>query len=137
MDKYSEEYITANADTFNWDKFYCDMNKYSHDFADMFKDEIQNRVWLNKDGEYHRLDGPAYINSDGDKEWYINDKLHRVDGPSVEWVDGEKHWYLNGKLHRLDGPAVESNDGTKQWCLNGKYYTEEEYKIKVKELTNG
>jgi len=58
--------------------------------------------------------------ADGDKEWYLNDKLHRTDGPAIELANGYKAWYLNGKLHRTDGPAVELADGTKHWWLNGK-----------------
>ncbi len=34
---------------------------------------------------------------DGDKSWYLNDKLHREDGPAVEFANGDKYWYLNGK----------------------------------------
>ena len=31
----------------------------------------------NKDGKYHRIDGPAVEYTNGDKKWYINGKLHR------------------------------------------------------------
>ena len=58
--------------------------------------------------------------SNGDKEWFLNDKLHCEDGPAIEYPDGSKYWYLNGKLHREDGPAIEYADGTKVWYLNGK-----------------
>ena len=75
MDKYSEEYIIANADTFDWDDFECNMNKYSQYFTDMFKDEIQDRIWT-VDGNLHRVDGPAIINPSGDKWWFLNGKKH-------------------------------------------------------------
>ncbi len=65
---------------------------------------------------------------DGDKSWYLNDKLHREDGPAIEYANGHKAWYLNDKLHREDGPAVEWADGTKFWYLNDKKVTEEEHK---------
>ena len=42
----------------------------------------------------------------GDKSWWLNDKLHREDGPAMEGADGNKFWHLNGKLHREDGPAM-------------------------------
>ena len=60
------------------------------------------------------------VHINGDKYWYLNDKLHREDGPAVECTDGSKWWYLNGKYHREDGPAIEYADGTKYWYLNGK-----------------
>ena len=71
--------------------------------------------------------------SNGDKEWYINDKLHREDGPAVEFADGYKAWYINGNRHREDGPAVQYADGDKIWYLNDKQYNEKEY---WKELYN-
>ena len=61
------------------------------------------------------------ILDDGDKRWYLNDKLHRKDGPAAECTDGRKYWYLNGKLHREDGPAIEHTDGYKAWYYHGKY----------------
>ena len=63
--------------------------------------------------------------ANGDKEWWLNDKLHREDGPAIEWSNGDKSWYLNGKLHREDGPAVEYANGSKFWYLNGKYHRED------------
>ena len=68
------------------------------------------------------------VSADGNKFWYLNDKLHREDGPAVEYADGDKFWYLNGKIHREDGPAVECVDGHKSWWLKGKHMTEEEHK---------
>jgi hypothetical protein len=68
----------------------------------------------------HRLDGPAFEDADGDKLWYVDDKLHRLDGPAIEDADGGKLWYVNGEHHRLDGPAIEYADGYKQWYVDGK-----------------
>ena len=45
--------------------------------------------------------------ANGDKFWYLNEKLHREDGPAVECAYGYKAWYLNGKRHREGGPAEE------------------------------
>ena len=64
----------------------------------------------------------------GDKSWYLNDKLHREDGPAYEGANGTKSWYLNGKRHREDGPAVEYANGSKFWYLNDEEVTEEEHK---------
>ena len=76
------------------------------------------------DGEYHRKDGPAKIETfaNGTKleSWYLNGNLHREDGPAVIEIypDGSKkeYWYLNGKLHRKDGPAL-----TETWVDGPKY----------------
>ena len=62
----------------------------------------------------------------GNKAWYLNDKLHREDGPAVEYADGDKYWYINGELHRENGPAIEFADGTKDWWINGKQVSESE-----------
>jgi len=48
------------------------------------------------------------------------DKLHKLDGPAIVCKDGDKEWWVNGNLHRIDGPAIEFNDGDKDWYINGK-----------------
>lgn len=46
--------------------------------------------------------------------------LHRLDGPAVIWEDGDKEYWVNGKLHRLDGPAMELHSlDTFLWFVNG------------------
>jgi hypothetical protein len=76
--------------------------------------------YINKNNEYHRLDGPAKEYSDGNKFWYKEGKLHREDGPAKEYSDGNKFWYKEGKLHREDGPAIEYSDGYKEYYYNGE-----------------
>ena len=65
------------------------------------------------------------INTDGDKFWYLNDKLHREDGPAIECASGTKAWYLNGKCHREDGPAYESANGNKYWYRDALLHRED------------
>ena len=68
-------------------------------------EKLGTRIWRNKEGEFHRLDGPA-----------------------IERADGDKYWFQCGKLHRLDGPAIKCADGSKEWWLNYiPYKTKEEY----------
>jgi len=67
------------------------------------------------------------IDKDGNKLWYLNNKLHRTDGPAIEYSDGTKYWYLNDKQHRPDGPAIEHLNGNKYWYLNGINISEEQY----------
>jgi hypothetical protein len=68
-------------------------------------EEWGTRIWRNKEGKFHRLDGPA-----------------------IEYVSGSKEWYQYGLLHRSDGPAREFTRGRKEWWLNDIHYkTKEEY----------
>jgi hypothetical protein len=94
-------------------------------------DEYGTTRWLNEDGLFHRLDGPAIECANGDKWWYQNGERHRLDGPAVEYADGGKEWWVNDKLHLLDGPAVEGPDGTKEWWIEGKKYTKKEFIEKI------
>ena len=71
------------------------------------------------------------VYDNGDKFWYLNDKLHREDGPAIEYAKGGKRWYLNGKLHREDGPAVEYANGRKFWFLNGVEYSEADFNARM------
>jgi len=57
----------------------------------------KNIQWFNDKEERHRLDGPAFEGANGDREWWVNDKLHRLDGPAIEYADGDKEWYIDGK----------------------------------------
>ena len=82
--------------------------------------------WLND--KLHREDGPAYEGANGNKSWYLNGKRHREDGPAIEYASGTKAWHLNDKLHREDGPAMEWANGDKEWFLNDEEVTEEEHK---------
>ena len=75
--------------------------------------------------DYIKYEVKVYTN--GDKYWYLNDKIHREDGPAIEYANGYKSWWLNNKRHREDGPAVENNNGSKVWCLNDERLTEEEF----------
>jgi len=50
--------------------------------------------------------------------------------------NGEKYWYLNDKLHREDGPARVWPNGTKEWWLDGKYLTEKEHQEQTQSCIN-
>ena len=96
-----------------------------------------NKFWYLND-KLHREEGPAIEYASGSKCWYLNGKLNREDGPAIEYANGDKSWWLNGKRHREDGPAGEYASGSKCWFLNGKRVTEEEHKrltSKVVEMT--
>ena len=94
-------------------------------------------IWANGDRDWylndrlHRTDGPAVEYLNGTKAWWLNGLRHREDGPAIEWADGDKMWYLNGTFHRTDGPAIEYASGTKEWWLNGEEVTYEEHAHRV------
>ena len=89
------------------------------------------QVWY-KDGERHRLDGPAAIWADGTQFWYKDGRRHRIDGPAVILTDGTQRWYKDGRRHRTDGPAVILTDGTQRWYINDTSLTEQEI-LEIKE----
>ena len=90
-----------------------------------------NRYWLNKEGELHREDGPAFEGADGYKAWWLNNKRHREDGPAIESVNGNKWWYLNDK--RLT--EAEFNNRIKNPC-SGKIVEIEGVKYRLVEVSN-
>ena len=52
----------------------------------------------------------CFVDSDGEKCWWFNDKLHRTDGPAVEEPNGFKEWWLNGErvdFRKTKNPAVK------------------------------
>ncbi len=63
-----------------------------------------------------------------------NNQLHRENGPAIKYTDGAKPWYQNGIRHRLDGPALINSNGDKSWFINGIEYSEGDYYIKLKEM---
>ena len=58
--------------------------------------EVFNKYWKNKEGQYHREDGPAIEYSNGTRIWFKNGLKHREDGPAIVWEDWTHRYYLNG-----------------------------------------
>ena len=77
------------------------------------------------------------VYNNGDKSWYLNDKLHCEHGPAIEWGDGSKSWWLDDKRHREDGPAIEMGDGYRSWYLNGELLTEAEFNKRMNKSCSG
>jgi hypothetical protein len=80
-------------------------SNYSYFFEIVSKEEYKNYLYwrieyTNKNGEFHRLDGPAIESSDDYKKWFKNGLLHREDGPAVEY-DGRKQYWYNNELINL------------------------------------
>lgn len=66
--------------------------------------------------------------------WRLDGETHRESGPAIIWSDETHEWFLNDEIHRTDGPAVIKADGTQGWYLNDTEYTEDEWKITIKQL---
>ncbi len=56
-------------------------------------------VWYNKEGQLHRLNGPAVENSDGYKTYWMNGKCHNLEGPAVIYSSGEVEYHIENKLY--------------------------------------
>ncbi len=71
--------------------------------------EFGTIFYKNKEGAYHRLNGPAVEFSDGRKYWYKNDKLHRIDGPAAEYPNGKKQYWIEGIECSIDEFLTSTN----------------------------
>ena len=69
-------------------------------------------------------------------EWYnLNGQLHREDGPAVENTNGHKEWYLNNEElteKEFNEMIKKINDKTKS--CNGKVVEIDGKKYKLKEI---
>ena len=78
------------------------------------------------------------VNDLGDIRYYNKDgQLHRICGPAIVWSSGTMWWFCHGKRHRINGPAIEQSDGKMRWYINGTEYPEEDYWKEVERLKNG
>ena len=67
-----------------------DLEKYENDYGDI--------IYYIKDTNIkHNPYGPAYIDKNGYKEYWIENKLHRLDGPARIWITGTELYYINHK----------------------------------------
>lgn len=83
-------------------------------------DPYGNKHCYNEYNEYHNEYGPAVIDSDGCKEWWVNGLRHRKDGPAVEYLNGDYEYWQQGIPHRLDGPAMLYYPQCIQWFICGE-----------------
>lgn len=66
---------------------------------------------------------------DGEEVWRnFLGKLHREDGPAVIDANGTKAFYIDGRLHNDFGPALQNvEEGLFQFFLNGKWLSFEDF----------
>jgi len=94
-------------------------------------DNGKDILYKNREGQLHRIYGPAYISKKYDIEiWYKDGKMHRIDGPAVRHKRNLL-WYVEGKLHRLDGPAIIDLGGPKQYWIDGVKFSRKQYKWEI------
>jgi len=84
--------------------------------------------------EYDDLDNYKYDN--GDIVYYRKNTniYHNPYGPAVINTNGYKEYWIEGKLHRLDGPARIWNNFKQEYWINGKYLTKEEFEYHPERL---
>lgn len=80
----------------------------------------------NNEKIYHRDDGPAIYDVDGNYGYYKHGQLHREnDLPAMHRVkEGVTEYCINDKRHRSSGPAVIRSDGGYEYFQNGKRHRE-------------
>ena len=67
-----------------------------YDDLDKYQFNDQRIIYYKKDTNiYHNPYGPAIIDNNGYKAYYINDKLHRLDGPARIYPYGEEEYHIN------------------------------------------
>ena len=63
--------------------------------------KFDGAFWWEKDGNLHRIGGPAIIYNSGTREWWFEGHLHREgDRPARIESDGARSWWIKSKLHR-------------------------------------
>lgn len=81
-------------------------------------DFTEKVLFVDKFGRKHRVDGPAYENSQGEVRWYDQDSLLRVENAGEKHVmeDGSHMWWSAGRFYFCESSAVEERaDGSKEW----------------------
>jgi hypothetical protein len=68
-----------------------------------------------------------HMDHNGNKEWYLNDRLHREGGPACDNFNGSKLWYVNGLRHREDGPASMYPYASNLWFVRWTYLLTDDY----------
>ena len=91
-----------------------------------------NCVICLEDGAIHRADGgPAVMEVSSENrwvvEWIVNGQYHRDDGPCyINEKNGISGWFIDGKHHRDDGPAiVNPNDDGDLYFIHGTKCTKQ------------
>lgn len=63
-----------------------------------------------------------------------NDNWHRLNGPALFDITGYILYCKNNIPHRTDGPAIFYSNDEFYYFLNGKEYSKNEYNYKIKKI---
>lgn len=77
---------------------YCTILHRDNDLPAIIYDD-GTKVWCQNGRRHRDNDLPAVIYDNGDQAWYQNGKVHREVGPAFIYTDGEKYYYLNNILY--------------------------------------
>ena len=80
--------------------YYYERSKIQSEYADLdkYKDNYENIWYCKKDTNInHNPYGPAFIYSDGETSYYIEDRCHRLDGPAKVYNNGKGEYWINGR----------------------------------------
>jgi len=70
--------------------------------------------------------GNGLVDNGNTKIYLKNGQKHRLNGPAEIRGDGYEAWFKEGVLNRLGGkPAVTHPDGTKEYWEKGKFIKKE------------
>ena len=73
--------------------------------------------------------GNGVIDSGSVKKYLKNGQKHRVNGPAEIHLDGYEAWFFEGNRHRDGGkPAVSFPNGNKEYWEHGKLIKKENIK---------
>ncbi len=94
-------------------KLECNKCDYSFIYKGIFTENI-TKVYLNAEGKFHRLKGPAQVFANHDALWFQNGVLHREDGPAmISNQFKSKAWYWYGKF--VGQSPVFSDEDFEKW----------------------
>jgi hypothetical protein len=106
---------------FNETAWLDDKMRYHKTDGPAYHDADGNDIWY-FEGKIHRPGGePAFIGRNGDRGWYENGVPHRAGGlPALAFANADREWFEKGERHREDGPAVMRGNGHEEWWVRGR-----------------
>jgi len=63
-----------------------------------------------KDGDKHRINGPAEIHPNGYQAWFKKGIRHRLGGPAVIYPGGQEEYWENGKKVKVLKKECKNNE---------------------------
>jgi hypothetical protein len=67
--------------------------------------------------------GVVYAANEINKRYLKDGEYHRVGGPAIIWKDGSCSYFFQGKKHRTEGPATIWVPPLLEYCVHNVYVT--------------